>query len=336
MKHSKSASKNKRQLTSDQIFQDIKMLNTEEIKSLISMEEAINAVGQAFASFSDGSSKVPQRYISSINNLDLFFKPAYNEKLGRVAIKIITQKKDVTLQGVPAILGVVLLLDLKTGAILSMMDGAYITALRTGAAGGIATKLLAHKDADTVAVFGCGAQGKTLLEATCAVRPIKQALLYDLNLDTANKFKTEMEEKLNINIRVEKNLEHLNLADIICTATNSEKPLFSQKDISKSVHINAIGSYKPNMQELDPLIIKEGKLFVDSRQSVLKESGDLIKPIAEHFFTDSVIEAEIGELINNKTSDMYDNNEISIFKSVGLGVQDLFVANAIFEKYLLQ
>ena len=321
---------------SDQIFQDIKMLNTEEIKSLISMKEAIIAMELAFASFSDGSSKVPHRHVSGINSLDLFLKPAYNEKLGRVAVKIITQKKDVTLQGVPAILGVVLLLDLKTGAILSMMDGAYITALRTGAAGGIATKLLACKDAETVAVFGCGVQGKTLLEATCAVRPIKQALLYDLNTDAANTVKTEMEEKLNIYIRVEKNLEHLKLADIICTATNSEKPLFSQKDISKGVHINAIGSYKPNMQELDPLIIKEGKLIVDSRQSVLKESGDLIKPIAEHIFTDSVVEAEIGELINNKASDMHDNNEISIFKSVGLGVQDLFVANAIFEKYSQQ
>ncbi len=320
---------------SDHIFQNIKMLNTGEIKNLISMKEAINAMEQAFASFSDGSSKVPQRYVSSIKNLDLFFKPAYNEKLDRVAVKIITQKQGGNLQDIPAILGVVLLLDLKTGAILSMMDGAYITALRTGAAGGIATKLLARKDAETVAIFGCGAQGKTQLEASCAVRPIKQALLYDLNTDAANKFKMEMEGKLNISIRVEKNLKHLNQADIICTATNSEKPLFYQKDISKTVHINAIGSYKPNMQEIDSLIIKSGKLYVDSRKSVLCESGDLIIPISKHIFTDTVIEAEIGELINKKVSEKGndDEDEITLFKSVGLGVQDLFMANAIFKKY---
>jgi len=299
------------------------------------MEEAIIAMKQAFASFSDGSSKVPSRYVSGINNLDLFLKPAYSEKLGRMAVKIITQKKDGNLEGIPSILGVVLLMDLKTGAILSMMDGAYITALRTGAAGGIATKLLAREEAETVAVFGCGAQGKTQLEATCAIRPIKQALLYDLNLDAANKVKTEMERKLNISIRVEKNLEHLKQADIICTATNSEEPLFSLKDISKRVHINAIGSYKPNMQEIDPSIIKSGKLYVDSRESVLKESGDLIKPISEKFFTDSVIEAEIGELINKQNIGLHTDNEITIFKSVGLGVQDLFIANAIFEKYSL-
>ena len=99
---------------SDQFFQDIKMLNTEEIKNLMSMKEAINSMEQAFASFSDGSSKVPQRYISSIHKLDLFLKPAYNEKLGRIAVKIITQKKEGNLQGIPSILGVVLLLDLKT------------------------------------------------------------------------------------------------------------------------------------------------------------------------------------------------------------------------------
>jgi len=318
---------------SDRIFQDIKILNTGEIKNLISMGEAINAMEQAFASFSDGTSQVPQRCVSGFNNLDLFLKPAYNEELGRVAVKIITQKKDRNLQGIPAILGVVLLLDLKTGAILSIMDGAYITSLRTGAAGGIATKLLARKDAETVAVFGCGAQGKTQLEAACAVRPIKQALLYDLNTDAANNFKTEMEGKLNISIRVEKNLAHLKQADIICTATNSEEPLFYLKDISKSVHINAIGSYKPNMQELDPLIIKEGKFFVDSRESVLKESGDLIKPISEQIFTDAVIEAEIGELINKKVMVRRNDDAITIFKSVGLGVQDLFAANTIFEKY---
>ncbi len=309
------------------------MLDAEKIISLISMDEAIGAMEQAFASFYDGSSKVPQRHVSGINGLDLFLKPAYNESLGRAAVKVITQKKDGNLQDIPAILGVVLLIDLATGAILSIMDGGYITALRTGAAGGMAIKLLAPEDAETLAVFGCGAQGKTQLEAACTIRPIKRVLLYDLNLDVANKVKAEMEEKLNISISAEKNLSHLKQADIICTATNSEEPLFYLKDIAKGVHINAIGSYKPEMQEIDPLILKGSKLFVDSKVSVLKESGDLIKPISRQIFTDTIIEAEIGELINKERVVRHTDNDITIFKSVGLGVQDLFMANAIFEKY---
>lgn len=321
---------------SDEYFRNIKFLSSTDIRKLISMEEAINAMQQAFASYSEGTSRVPQRYVSEIEGIgmDLFFKPAYNKSLGRIAVKILTQKTGEIIQGVPSILGVILLLDMKTGAILSMMDGTYLTALRTGAASGIATKLLALDDANTVAIFGCGAQGKTQLEAICDVRPIKRVLLYDTNTDAAEKFKNEMEERQSISINVEKNLQNLKQADIICTATNSEKPLFSRDDISEGVHINAIGSYKPNMQELDPLIIKSGKLFVDSSEAVLKESGDLIKPISRKVFSENIIKAEIGDLINNEVTGRQTDDEITIFKSVGLGVQDLFVANAIYNKYI--
>ncbi len=154
---------------SDYFFRNIKLLSSADIKRLISMEEAISAMGQAFATYSDGKSQVPQRYVSAVGSagMDLFFKPAYNEMLGRIAIKILTQKKVGAHKGTPNILGVVLLLDMKTGAILSMLDGAYLTALRTGAASGAATKLLARENSETAAIFGCGAQGKTQLEAIC-------------------------------------------------------------------------------------------------------------------------------------------------------------------------
>jgi len=319
---------------SDQFFRSIRLLSSADIKRLISMEEAINAVELAFASYSNGESQVPQRYVSGIRgaDMDLFFKPAYNEILGRLVIKILTQKKVRAHQGIPSILGVVLLLDMNTGAILSMIDGTYLTALRTGAASGVATRLLARENAETVAVFGCGAQGKTQLEAICSVRPVKHALLYDINTDAAQKFKTALEEKLNISIQVENNLQKLKQADIICTATNSEMPLFNRNNISAGVHINAIGSYKPNMQEIDPLIIKSSAFYADSRESVLKESGDLIKPIHDHIISTDFVKAEIGDLINNKVTGRQTDDEITIFKSVGLGVQDLFVANAIYNK----
>jgi len=319
---------------SEQNFQDIRILSEADIKGLTNMGDAIGAMEAAFSSFSDGSSYVPQRSVSSLNDINLFLKPAFNEKLGRICVKILTQKTGSNSSEIPTILGVVLLMDMKTGAILSMMDGAYITALRTGAAGGIATKLLAPENSETVAIFGCGTQGKTQLEAVCRVRPIKRALLYDLNADAAMKLKMEMEEKENISIQVLNSPEYLHEADIICTTTNSKYPLFSHKDISKGTHINAIGSYKPDMQEIDPEIIKSGNLFVDSKESVLKESGDLIKPINENIFDQSIIVGEIGELINNKINGRSDDNEITIFKSVGLGVQDLFMANMIYEKYL--
>lgn len=320
----------------DRLYQDTKLITSDDIGKLVNMEDAIDAMERAFASFSDGTSCVPQRHITGINDLDLFYKPAYNKELGRIAVKIITQKKSGISPGRPAIKGLVLLLDMETGAIIAMMDGGYFTALRTGAAGGVAAKLLAVKNAETLAIIGCGTQGRSLVESACSVRPIKRALFYDLVPDAAHKLKSEMEGKLNISIRVMKDPEYLKEADIICTATGSKHPLFSKKDISKGVHINAIGSYKPSMQEIDPEILRCSRLFVDSRESVLKESGDLVKPISEQLFTDAVIEAEIGELISNIATGRIDNNEITIFKSVGLAVQDLFLASMIYDKYLQQ
>lgn len=318
----------------DSFFQNIKLLNSTDIMNIVNMTDAIDAMRAAFASFSEGTSYVPQRHISSIEKLNLFLKPAFNEDLGRIAVKIITQKTEKTIEGLPTILGVVLLIDIKTGAILSMMDGAYITALRTGAASGIATKLLAKENSKTVALFGCGTQGKTQLEAVCEVRPIKKAILYDLNLEAAKNLQSKLKEKLNISIQISKDLKDLKQVDVICTATQSKNPLFKLEHISKGTHINAVGSYQPQMQEIDPEIIKQARLFVDSKEAVLKESGDLIIPINRILFTENIMQAEIGELINKKSDGRKNEEEITIFKSVGLGVQDLFMANTIYEKQL--
>jgi len=320
--------------SAEEIFKSIKLLGSDDIRSYVSMKEAIDVMAEAFSSYSSGHSKVPQRYVSGISGseLDIFFKPAYDKRLDRIAVKILTQKRGGSLGEIPAILGVVLLLDMNTGAILSMIDGAYLTALRTGAASGIATKLLAREDAAIIAVFGCGTQGKTQLEAICNIRPIKQALLYDININAAEDLKSTMAERLGISIRIEQKLQNLKQADIICTATNSIKPLFSRNDLNSGVHINAIGSYKPEMQELDPHIIESGILFADSREAVLKESGDLIKPLKDGVFSENIIRGEIGDVINNNVRGRETADDITIFKSVGLGVQDLFIANLIYNK----
>lgn len=327
--------KNKSEYKPDgEIFSGIKIITSDKIKSLVPMAEAIDAMESAFSSYSEGKSHVPQRYVSEIPDagMDLFLKPAYSKTLGRIAVKILTQKNKGALEGIPAILGVVLLIDMESGAILSMMDGSYLTALRTGAASGIAAKLLSRENSEIIAVFGCGAQGRTQLESVCKIRPIKRALLYDPDRDAAEKMRSEMEETLSILINVEQNLEKLKQADVICTATNSEAPLFSINDISSGVHINAIGSYKPDMQEIDPQILKSGILFVDSKESAMKESGDLIKPVKDGVVSENFAIAEIGDLINCNIEGRKTENDNTIFKSVGLGVQDLYMADAIYNK----
>ena len=313
-------------------FEDIKLLDILDIRRVVSMEEAIKLMEKAFSSYSKGESYIPQSYVSDLQCLamDMIYKPVYCEELGKIAMKILTQKQGAPISGIPTIVGVVLLLDSKSGEVLSMIDGTYLTALRTGASGGIATQYLAREDAETLAIFGCGAQGFTQLEAVCNVRPIKHALLYDLDASAAAKLKEQMQDKLNISLSVERNLGNLRKADVICTATGSKAPLFSMDEISRGVHINAIGSFKPKMQEISPQIIQSCRLFVDSREAVLKEAGDLIKPIKEGLIQSTIVRDEIGDLINNECVGRQSPDEITLFKSVGLAVQDLFVANAVY------
>ncbi len=315
-------------------FEDLKLFDILDIKKVVSMGDAIKLMEEAYSSYSKGNSYVPQRYISDLQclSMDLFFKPVYSEELGKIAVKILTQKRGATIPGIPTIVGVVLLLDSKSGEVLSLIDGTYLTALRTGASSGIATQYLAREDSETVAIFGCGAQGVTQLEAVCNVRPIKRALLYDLNVSAATKLKEQMQDKLDISLSVEKNLGNLRKADVICTATGSGAPLFSIDDISGGIHINAIGSFKPYMQEISPRIIQSCRLFVDSREAVLKEAGDLIKPIKEGVIQSTFVRDEIGDLINDDCDGRQSPDEITLFKSVGLAVQDLFVANAVYSR----
>ncbi len=312
----------------------IRLIKSSEIKEHFTMAEAINAMAEAFESLSSGNSEVPQRYVTTFGkeSLSLLVKPVFVQSENRAALKILTQKEMGKIKGIPAIVGVVMLLDTLTGEILSIMDGEYLTALRTGAASGLATKYFAREDAKTLAIFGCGAQGKKQLEAVSEVRRISKVWIFDNNINAARSFISEMKLKMKTDIEIADNLDVLNKCDIICTATNSEKPLFQIEHLKEGVHINAIGSFKPSMQEIDPNILQNAAIFVDQKETCLAESGDLIKPINNGLFSDSHIKGEIGEYPLGKIRGRTSEEEVTVFKSVGVAIQDYVVANKIYEK----
>ena len=316
----------------------MKIIKAEEIKQHYSMNQAIDAMAQAFSSLSSGECFIPMRVVTRLpsNDLLMLFKPAFVEKDKQVTVKFITQRENSSIPGVPAIQGIVLVIDSVTGEILSIMDGGYITALRTGAASGLATRLLAGKDARTLALFGCGAQGKTQIEAVLCERDIKKILVFDKNRDLASRFMEEMQEKLNPEMVLCEDTSILKEADIICTATNATAPLFKKEDVKKGAHVNAIGSFQPHMQELDPWLIREARVFLDSREACLKESGDLIKPIQEGIISENHIAGEIGDFLLNRISGRESEEQITIFKSVGVAIQDYAVATDIYNYSLEQ
>lgn len=210
-----------------------------------------------------------------------------------------------------------------------MMNGSYLTALRTGAGSGLATDLLANKDSKITSIFGAGVQGRTQLEAVCSVRQIRKAFIFDTDKKRAKEFAEEMSDKLSIPILPSESTRELKEADIICTATNSHTPVFSDNNIKNGVHINAIGSYKPNIREISSDTIRRSKIFVDHKESCLSEAGDLIIPINEGIITKNNIIAELGELLTKNKSIRETKNDITLYKSVGNAVQDIITANQI-------
>ena len=314
----------------------IRLITAGEIKQYYSMKQAIDSMERAFSLLSSGESFVPLRFVSKLpsNEMMMLFKPAYVEKEKRITVKFLTQRESGFNPEIPIIQGIVLIIDADTGEILSIMDGEYLTALRTGAASGLATRCFARKDANTLALFGCGAQGRTQMEAVACERDIKKVLVFDKNKDRADLFIREIHEKHQIEMVYTSDTSLLREADIICTSTNSTEPLFKKEVLKKGVHINAIGSFQPHMQELDPWILKDAKVYVDQIESCLKESGDFIKPIAQGIFQKSIIVGEIGDFCLNKIAGRESEDEITIFKSVGIAIQDYTVATDIYNNSL--
>ena len=315
-------------------FGSIRIFTAEDIRQLLTMHEAIELMAKAFKGLSEEQYYIPLRYVTEIpgNKLSLIFKPAVDYKSERLAIKILTQNDSNSISGLPSIMGMVMLLDADTGLLLALMDGSHITDIRTGAASGIATKMLARQDSKVAAIFGCGAQGRTQLEAVLSVRSLSRVYAFDTNPQSLKVFIEEMKGRFMIDIQACDDKNVLSEVDIICTATGSESPLFERKHIKPGVHINAIGSYKPFMQEIDPYIIRDSRLFVDSINPCLTESGDIIKPVKMGIIREDHIMGEIGEVITGKKTGRSSENDITIFKSVGVAIQDLVVANHLYDR----
>jgi ornithine cyclodeaminase/alanine dehydrogenase-like protein (mu-crystallin family) len=220
-------------------------------------------------------------------------------------------------------------MDASNGRPIALIEGSSLTAIRTGAASGLATKLLARESSETVAIFGAGLQGETQLGAVCAVRPIRKAWIFDLDKDKATNFACELSKKLSIEIEVSKSPADLKYADIICTATTSEKPVFKDANIKDGVHINAIGAFKPYVHEIPVETVVRARVVVDHLESCLTEAGDLIIPLNEGLITREHILAEIGDIASKNLMIRKSESDITFFKTVGNAVQDLYAANLI-------
>ena len=231
-------------------------------------------------------------------------------------------------------MGKVLLQDPETGDVICIMDGGYLTAVRTGAASGVATRYLAREDrGQKVGIFGAGAQARTQLWAMTVARDIVKACVYDVDDEAVSRFIAEMAPKLQLDIIKATSPEQiLEEADIICTASSSPTPLFDGSKVREGTHINGVGSHTPKAREMDTAIIKRSKVIADSYDACLREAGDIIIPIEEGAIDKSHLRAELGEVITGKKTGRADGREITLFKSNGLAIQDTATARLVYDK----
>lgn len=304
------------------------ILSADEVRKALPMRECIEAMKGAFAALSSGQVEMPLRArlpVTSQDGISLFM-PAYLQasEEAALAIKIVSVFNQNPERGLPLIHAAVVVLDPQSGSIEAVMEGATLTAIRTGAGSGAATDLLARKDARTVAILGAGAQARSQLRAVCEVRAIESALVYAPQPEDVQQFIKEMAGLGPIpkNLRASNNpSEAVREADIICTATTSSTPVFEDSDIKAGVHISGIGSYTPEMQEVPSATVARASVSVDSREAALFESGDIAIPLKEGLINEEDI-AEIGEIVLDQSKGRASKDEITFFKSVGVAVQD--------------
>lgn len=313
------------------------ILTRKDIESLVDMKEVMDVVEKAFLELHEKTAICPARLLIDVKIHKGFavFMSSYLSKMNALATKIVTQyEKNLQKYGLPTILALITLNDPRNGKILALMEGTYITALRTGAASGVATKYLARKDSGIVGVIGTGVQARTQLLAVCEVfKNIEKVKAYDVLPKRADKFAKDISEKLKLDIRaVKTSRECVENSDIIITATTSRVPVLDGDWVKKGAHINSIGVMGPDSRELDDKIIKKAKIVVDTKEGALVETGDLIIPMKKGIISEGDIYAELEEIVAGKKSGRTSEIEITCWKAVGLAIEDAAAAKLVYNK----
>ncbi len=312
----------------------LRILSSADLDRCLPMAAAIEAMASAFGQLASGRAHMPVRGHLDLGGLTVLTMPSHLGDPNHLAVKVLTLRPANLEEGRPVIQALVTLIDAATGTPLALLEGARLTALRTGAASGLATRLLARPESSVVAIFGAGVQGRTQLEAMCAVRPIREAWIFDPRLEVREAFALEMTEALNLPVRPTQDLGRLQEADLVCTATNSTEALFASRDLKPGCHINATGSYTRRLRELPDDLPARCRLVVDHRASSLAETGDLLLPLDRGLLTLEGIHAELGEVVNGTQPGRQSAKEITLFKSVGLAIQDAAAASAAYARAL--
>ena len=318
----------------------ILILDSEHIRELLPMRDCIELMADALSSLARSEVFQPLRTIirppeaSGLLGLMPAYRTGDHGAFGMKAICVFPGNPAI---GKDAHQGAVMLFSRDTGEMIALVNASEITAIRTAAVSAVATRLLSREDAHELAIIGAGVQARTHFAALDVVREITQARVACRNIEHAQELVREMQPRFSFPIKaVETNEEAVRGADLIVTATSSQEPVLNKDWISAGAHVNAIGTHSPNSREIDSATMAAARIFVDRRESALNEAGDYLLAAKEGLIDADSIVGEIGELLIGTKHGRNSVNEITLFKSLGLAIEDVACAEYLYQKALSQ
>jgi alanine dehydrogenase len=312
------------------------VLTRSQVRELVPMPEAIALMKTAFAELSAGRTVSPLRTVIPLPDRegDALFMPAYVPAMDALGLKSVNVFRRNPQRGLPVIHAIVSLVDPETGQPLAIMDGTYLTALRTGAVSGAAADLLARPESRVLVAIGAGAQGVTQIAAVCAVRSIERVIAVDVHETALERLRETMRQdwpEIAERLETTTDAAAVREADVVCTATTSHTPVFRDEDIRPGTHISAVGAYTPEMQELPAETVARATVVVDAVDAALAEAGDLITPLREGRVSREHFARELGMVVSGDAPGRTSSDEVTLFKSVGNAVQDVVVGKRAVE-----
>lgn len=313
------------------------LLTESDIRNAVSMKEAIEVNKEALRLTSEWKIDNPLRTVLDGENGKFLFMPVYSPDKKSAAVKVINIFPQNREKGLETSAAQVLLIDGETGSFEALLDGTYLTKLRTGASTGAAFDLLARKDSKTGALIGSGSQAESQLEAMLTVRDLSSVRVYSPNRDRRGEFVKRMQEKFSSFrteiISVESSDQAIIDADMIVTVTVSPTPVFNGRKVKEGAVVSCVGTYEPDKREMDPEVLKRAsKIICDFKLAALSESGDLRIPIEEGIITEDDVTGSLGDVINGKIKGRENDSDIIVYESVGVAAQDLLTAKLIYDR----
>jgi alanine dehydrogenase len=261
--------------------------------------------------------------------------PGYLNEDKALGMKVVTFFPNNLKQNLPQILATVMLFSADTGKMIAAMDGNYITAIRTACVSAMATKALANPESRVLGVLGAGVQARAHIRALTQIREISEIKVYDVFEASARQLQESLQKEIGVKITVAPSAREAVLnADLLVTVTTAKEPIVKADWLKPGMHINAVGSHRPDLREIDGATLAAAKIVVDSREAIMAECGDILLAIQEKAITANSVHAEIGEVLAGKKPGRTSSDEITLYKAVGIAIQDVATAHLVYRKAL--